>query len=258
MALIDPAASRMLHHSADLAGATAGFALEYLSKVPPGSGGPIATLIASTLKEMASRTLSKREQARVGAASAHAIDRISARLIAGHQLREGSGMTTGTRAPSSELFEAVVLKARDAYEERKVRHMGLLFANFAFTQNVSFETANLLIRLLDRLTYRQLCLLALVARLGSRDMEALRKPQHADADTEALKREEMDLHGTNLGTLGLLRGEGKWIDKLSTLGIVLHDLASLDQIPENDVSSIDQILSRLTVEFEAAQLDARA
>jgi hypothetical protein len=250
---LDPSAERLLHQGADIVGSSAGFALEYLAKIPPGAGGPVAALLASALKEFASRTLSEREQVRIGGAFAVAVERISARLVAGHIPRSDSfnQARLGTRPPSAELFDAILLKGRDAYEERKIRHLGLLFANVAFAQGVSFETANLLVRHLDRLTYRQLCILALVANHGALDMEALRRPMHSDSEIEALKREEMDLHGSDLGTLGLLTGVGPWSDKLSTLGSLLHNLAALSEIPSHDIEPVDRKLAEIKGAFLA-------
>lgn len=255
---LGPEAARLLQHGAGIVGASAGFALEYLGHVPTGVGGPIAALMTSGLTEIACRTLSAREQVRIGGASAYAIERISARLAAGHDLRPDNFFqsTGGDRPPSAELFEAVLLKARDAYEEKKVRHMGFLFANVLFAPDVSFATANLLVGQLGRLTYRQLCILALVARHDVFDVEALRRPQYTDHEVEALKREEMDLHGNDLGTLGLLSPEGAWVDKLSTLGSTLHDLSRLEEIPDCDLESIEMMMAELREAFAVSRQES--
>lgn len=244
---LDPIASRLLQYGADIVGSSAGFALEYFAKVPPGAGGPIAVFLAGALKEVGCRTLSSREQARIGGVSLHAIERISARILSGHHLRSDGLFeeSSGQRSPSAELFEGILLKARDTYEEKKLRYLGFLFANLVFSANVSYTTAHLLIHHYERLTYRQLCILAVVAKHGVYDMEALRRPNHSDLEIVALKREEMDLHGNDLGTLGLLHGEGSWGDTLSILGTTMHDLASLEEIPAADIESIERTIDKL-------------
>jgi hypothetical protein len=134
-----------------------------------------------------------------------AIDRIRARLLSDHILRS-DGFCEGVnndRSPSEELLESVLLKARDSFEEKKVRHLGLFYANLVFAAHVSPQTAHQLLKLYDRLTYRQLCLIALVGERGTVDVEALRRPDHLDPDIESLKREEMELHSTDIGTIGL-------------------------------------------------------
>lgn len=129
-----------------------------------------------------------------------------------------------------------------------MRHLGLMFANLAFSQDVSFEAANLLVKQFDQLTYRQLCILALVEHNGVLDVEALRRPEHEDPEIEALKREEMDLFSTDLGTFGLIADGDRprhWSDKLSTRGAVLHRLAALNEIPTRDLEPIENVLTVL-------------
>ena len=84
-------------------------------------------------------------------------------------------------------------------------------------------------------------------------MEPLRRPSHNDHEVEGLKREEMDLHGNDLGTLGHLAGEGPWVDKLSTLGATLSELACLDEISEFDLQPIEVELAQLRQVFTATK-----
>jgi hypothetical protein len=142
-------------------------------------------------------------------------------------------------------LEAVLLKARDSYQEKKVRHLGTFYANFVFADYVSTQTAHLLLKQLERLSYRQLCLIALVGAKDSLDMEPLRRPDHCDPELDALKREEMDLHSTDLGTTGLLSGAGPWVDRLSVLGKVIYDLAGLEEIPVTDTSALEETIESL-------------
>lgn len=245
--MTDQPIQRFFHHGADLAGATVGYAAEFFQKAPAGTGALIAVGVASVIKEVAARHLAPRELTRVSAAAAFATERIGARLIAGFNPRS-DGFFDGTRnirSPSEELLEAVLLKARDAFEEKKVRYIGLFYANVVFADYVSPQTAHLLLKQLERLSFRQLCLLAFVGSRGSLDVEVLRRPNHETPELEALKREEMDLHASDLGTMGLFSGVGPWVDELSTLGKVLHDLAGLDELPEVDKSLLDATLQSL-------------
>lgn len=63
---------------------------------------------------------------------------------------------------SEELLEGVLLASRDAFEERKVEHLGRLYAGIAFDSSVSRAHGNYLIALAQRLTYRQLALMAVI------------------------------------------------------------------------------------------------
>lgn len=247
--MTDQSIPRFLQYGAELAGASVGYAAEFFHKVPVGTGGPIAVGVASVVNEIAARLYSPRERVRISAATAIATERVSAQLIAGLQPRsDGFFDNTESRyCPGSELLEAVLLKARDSFEERKVRHLGIFYANLVFADYVSPQTAHLLLKQLERLSYRQLTLLAIVGSKGSLDVEALRSPNHAVPEMEALRREEMDLHSSDLGTMGLLLGVSSWIDELSTLGRAMYDLSGLEEIPESDKSALENVLQSLQI-----------
>lgn len=238
---------RFINHGAEIAGASVGYTAEFLQAVPPGAGGPIASSIAIVIKEMTARFLSPRERTRINATTDVATYRISSRLLSGHKLRTDSFFDNieSRGSPSQELLEAVLLRARDSYQEKKIRHLGLFYANLAFADYVSAQTSHLLLKQLDRLTYRQLCIFSLVGAKKSLDVEPLRRPDHSDPELDALKREEMDLHSTDLGTTGLIFGAGPWIDQLSVLGKATYDLAGLEEISDSDTSSLEALIESL-------------
>jgi hypothetical protein len=64
------------------------------------------------------------------------------------------------RSSAEELLEGVILAAQRESQERKVRFYGYLYSNLVFDPTVDRAHGNYLIRLLDRLSYRQVCLLA--------------------------------------------------------------------------------------------------
>ena len=198
--MVDSTALRIIEYGADIAGASAAVALELLGKSPPGLGAILAPVLASTLKEFGARSLSAREKTRVGAVAIYAADRISARLMFGDVPRQdGFFAPTGSdRAPSEALLEGVLLKARDEFEEKKLRHLGWFFANLVFVEDVSPATAYLLLKQFERLSYRQLAILSLIGE-REHDVEPLRRPDHTDPELDALKREEMDFSRMTLG-----------------------------------------------------------
>lgn len=245
--MVDQPTQRFLAYGAELAGASAGCTLEFLQIIPTGASAPVSSAITAVLQEVTARFLSLEEKTRMASAIDIATNRISARLISG-QIPRADGFfdkVGSRRTPSQELLEATLIKARDAYEERKVRYIGAFYANLIFTDYVSSSTAHLLLKQLEQLSYRQLCLIALIGTKGAIDVEPLRRPTHSDPELEALKREEMDLHATDLGTKGLISGQGAWVDQLSTLGKVIYDLAGLKEIPETDQAEITNIIESL-------------
>jgi len=54
-----------------------------------------------------------------------------------------------------------VLAAQREYQEKKVPFYGCFFANLAFRSDVSRAQGNMLLRIADQMSYRQLCLLAM-------------------------------------------------------------------------------------------------
>lgn len=73
------------------------------------------------------------------------------------------------RAPATELAEAVLLAARESYEEKKLRLLGTLYASIAFEADVTPLHAHYLVGLASDLSYNQLLLLAALSP-GYRDL----------------------------------------------------------------------------------------
>jgi hypothetical protein len=86
-------------------------------------------------------------------------------------------------------------------------------------------------------------MLALIRACGKVDFKDLRSQDHSVPELEALKREEMDLHSSDLGSLGLVRGAGPYDDELNALGNSLVQLAELDRIPESTISELKALLA---------------
>jgi hypothetical protein len=110
--------------------------------------------------------LSKREQARVGAAFHFAAVAMQERLDAGGNYRTDGFFTDNAshRSPAAEVAEGVLVAAQRQHEERKVEFYGYLLANIAFQEEVDRQLANWLIRTADSLTWAQLCLLSAIAQ----------------------------------------------------------------------------------------------
>jgi len=65
------------------------------------------------------------------------------------------------RSAAKEIVEGVLLAAQREHEEKKLLYYSNLLANIAFHPEIDRAHANLLIRLGERLSYRQLCVLSL-------------------------------------------------------------------------------------------------
>lgn len=166
---IDPSTARsteFVQAGSELAGAVVGGALGLIGG-PPGvlagaAGGVVTTRVLKRVgSEIQERVLGPRQRIRAGAAFAYAADEIHTRLAAGEMPRtDGFFADDASRSSADELLEGVLTAAADAFEERKVRHYGWLYASLVFDSTVDPLDANYLLRLARGLTYRQLCAVA--------------------------------------------------------------------------------------------------
>lgn len=256
-------AVELIEGGGELAGAASGAAIGLLGGPGGAIGGAVAGVaIARVLKrvgaDLRQRLLGPREEVRVGAAAAFAGATIKEFLDEGHTPRDdGFFEARGDERPAAEeVLEGVLLKARDAYEEKKVRLLGTLYAQVGFHPEISPAHANHLIELASRLTYRQLVVVAVVQDETNR--AGLRAADYR-GDTEAIGR--LGLEGGALLTeiydlyqQGLVHGEeAAWISvadvnpgkmRLQGSGAVLAKLMSLETIPAADREHVIQLLSQ--------------
>ncbi|MXV49511.1 hypothetical protein GS399_00885 [Pedobacter sp. HMF7647] len=85
-------------------------------------------LITKVLNDLSSRVLSNKERARVGAATIACINKISSNLDQGKIINENfyNSVHEDYKSSSEELYEGIMIKAKNEYEERKIRHIGAI------------------------------------------------------------------------------------------------------------------------------------
>ena len=234
-----------------------------------GPGGAIAgaaagVLITKTVRrvgiEVYDRLMVRRQQERVAAVLAVVLVDAERLSDSGRPIREDGFFDAEgeRRSGAEELLEGVLLQAANSYQERKLRHLGAIFPNLATRPDVSPADGHWLSRLADRLTWRQLELLAVFAnpqeeRLIMRDVEHDQTGHRLP--TPGL-REEVEELG-NLGLLGITNTHeetvraGHTMDTMSGLwsapmarwrlteqGRLLVEIARLDDVPENDQDAV--------------------
>ncbi|MGY1671109.1 hypothetical protein [Geodermatophilus sp. SYSU D00710] len=113
-----------------------------------------------------SAPVSSRARCRAGAALAFAAELSVTRAAQGRAVRTDGFLAPGPggRAPADEIGEAVVLAARAATEEWRVRHLGYLLAEAAVSPDLDAAVVARGLSLAGALTGRQLVLLAAVGR----------------------------------------------------------------------------------------------
>lgn len=195
--------TELVQSGAEIAGSVVGAAVGLI-------GGPAAALGGAAMGATVGRVLSRvgadiqrrllgpREQTRIGAALAFATNRISEQVQAGRLLRQDhffQAQNQNERPAAEELLEGILLKARDAYEEKKIPLMGNLYANIAFHPEVSPLYAGHLIKLAGELSYNQLVALAV-----GRDMANKSRLRDRDYRSDTNAVEALGLNGQGLIT----------------------------------------------------------
>jgi hypothetical protein len=162
-------ATALIEGGAELAGASIGAAVGLIGGPPVVVGGAALGAVASRVlrqlgSEIHQRLLGPRQRVRVGAAFAVAAETIAMRLEAGEAPRADGFFEASSdgRPAAEEVLEGVLQAAGDAYEERKVPFLGKLYAAVAFDGSVGRPQANFFIAVAQRLTFRQLALMAVI------------------------------------------------------------------------------------------------
>jgi hypothetical protein len=232
------------------------------------SGEVVARVLLRIGSELEERVFAPREQRRIGLAYAAAAQSAEARLAAGERVRSDGFFDAeeGASSPAEEMLEGVLRSAADAWEERKAPYVGRLFSGMAFQSDVTVGEGSYLVRLVDRLTYRQLLLLAAFhdSQAGGayeREMRGLsggKTPtQHAlvmlsliaemdelmAANLIGLPREDGSVgppDATIIGSAdaGSLRSSDVTKIRVTPMGGRLYSMLGLDEVPAEDVASV--------------------
>ena len=244
----------LISMGSDITGAATGGGIGFLIGGPAGAavGGPLGILIRRGLSDIANRVLSTREKIRVGATAWYAITKIEERRNSGDMLRDdGFFEAKGKERPGAEeIFEGVLLKAKNEHEEKKTKILGNIFANTAFNSAISVGQANHALRIAESLTYRQMCLLSLITvtegiEFSDDDYGARKKIPY---ETMSLLQEMYELYnGFGLITpkdskVMLIRGWWGMSPKkfdLTPIGERYYQLMGIEEgIPDEDIKDI--------------------
>lgn len=245
----------------EIAGSAVGGALGFFAGGPVGAafgaagGTMIGKMMTKVGSEIYDRYLAPREQSRVGAVCAIAIDNIKARLEKGDSVRDDDFFENefDGRSKADEFLEGVLLKSKDSYQEKKVPYLGRFFSNTAFDSNMSPERANYFLNIFERLTYRQLCLLRVIYNPGQNSLKnAKNKDRRVTPEEWSALQEVNELVGTNLvrqvdaqGNKDFFQGLGAICPArltLTRLGIDLVEYFDLTEIPLIDQEEASLLL----------------
>jgi hypothetical protein len=151
-----------------IVGATVGTVMSMNSATPEAlvASSAIGGLLPQVLNDFSSRVLSKREKIKVGAVTQFAINRINENLNNGKIINLDfiKKIDENNWTSANELYEGVLIKARNEAQEKKIKHIGAIFGNSVFVKDISSEDVNHLLSVVDSLTFRKLCIISLYGK----------------------------------------------------------------------------------------------
>ncbi|MFT5749929.1 MAG: hypothetical protein ACI93S_001202 [Ancylomarina sp.] len=214
--------------------------------------GPICTsLFKKVGTEISERFLGKREEIRVGATLSLAYNNIQKKIDEGQVLRNDDfyNSNSGERSGAETILEGTLLKARNEYEEKKIKYYANFLANVNIDSSISFEKGNTILRIIEQLSYRQFVMLAYFKGIDELDIDGWM--------VGFSEKEELGIHQDfyseliDLYNQQLLQQAGKGISmsirslKISPLGKTLYNLLELDIMDEDDKSLIEKTISEV-------------
>lgn len=182
------------------AAAVAGLAGDPVLAVVGGAAGAATPQLLRQVQEWGGRMLGRRERDRVGAVLVLIADELRRRRAEGATLRE-DWFGDDADPSGDELAEGVLLFAGREFRERKLPHLAALYSRLATHHGMSSERAHYLLTVVERLTWRQMVVMAAMQR-GTHRAEAERLKPIRDASPGAVS-DGMHAEMHDLAALGL-------------------------------------------------------
>lgn len=218
------------------------------------TGNPLANAVAqpcfkSVIDEFIIKPLTNKEQTRIGVVYTGAIEIINKKLKEGQSLRN-DGFFDDNEKNAGVILEGTLLKARDEFEKRKLKFYQNLLANMCFDITLSYEKLNSMLKIIERLTYRQLQIIAYaykVKLINTNGWDVKFKRTPAAAHYFDFYSELMELYNYALlqqkGTGISMGGNNEF--QISPMGKQFAELLKLEDIPQSETQEIDNFINTL-------------
>lgn len=232
-------AEKLISLGEDITGNVASTVVGFLIGGPPGAfiGAAVGPIIKTVLKisnDFMLRTFSPREKIKIGAGYTYAVDTIRKYIENGKSPRTDGFFDARPSGTSSadEILEGALIKCKNEHEEKKMKFIGNIFANAAFT-NISVDTINRVLKIAERMTYRQICLISLVGQRDNLNFDTSTFSYRASKSGETLLvfYEVDDLYG-------MIIDEGGDRKELSQVGQACFGLMGLQDVPKEDLNEL--------------------
>jgi len=169
---------KLINAGCDITGSIAGAFVGAAVAGPAGLliGASLPTIISESFKtissDVLSRQISKREEQKIGAGYIFAIQRIEKNLEEGKTIRNDGFMDDDkVLSDANTILEGVTIKIQKEWELKKLQFYGNFLGNISFRKDIDFNYASVLLRLIESMSYRELCLIAVFQRKGTPEID---------------------------------------------------------------------------------------
>lgn len=248
----------IIEKGSEIVGSVSSAAIGLVLAGPPGAliGAAMGPMISSVFEriglEISNTFLGNREQVRIGATYGNALVEIKRRIDAGDKPRSDNFYESkkNERSNAETILEGVLIKAKNEYEEKKIKLYSLFLANLTFDESTDFNKANTLLRLVEQLSYRQIVILSFFFKYKELNIDRWDITFLRDAELPIYHdfyAELMDLYNKMLiqqtGKGGISMGI---IDiTISPIGVKISQLMNLDSIPIDDIQKIEEEIAAI-------------
>ena len=162
--------------------------------------GMAAEVIPRIAREVVNRVISpltsRSESKRLYQWAKQTAEGIARRSKNGEEFRKDGFFeeTPTNRSNFEEVVESTLKKVIDTTEEPKVKFMANLTENIHFDQDLDMDTYRQLLKDLDELTYRQLCIIRLVVLCENREVDMIPIDEDEKSIEQMSQDEQMKFH----------------------------------------------------------------
>ena len=235
------------------------------------SAAVIPIIVREVIRRVITPLTSNSESKRLYQWAKQAAEGIVQRLKDGEEFRKDGFFeeTPTNRSNFDEVVESTLKKVMDTTEEPKIKFMANLTENVHFDEDLDIDTYRQILKALDELTYRQLCIIKMCKSADNIDVENLGNPEAITklgsilgdffemrdkgfVDTNSpLMRKFDKLYVGSYGSHVVAGGHSPELPGFANqngffnfLSDTLFKFADLDKIPDKDVNTILQILKK--------------
>lgn len=221
------------------------------------AGAIVAPIIQNQISEVSNWILGVLQRKKIITSANITCETIVEKLEHGYRLRNDDFFKVNhnpildeKESSASKLLEGSLLKTKEEYDSKKIPFISFFTANIFFAPNISANKAFVMLEVLSKLTYRQLCALRIFSKrnvmpigrweIGIKNTPALQNYYDIAYEFLSLKDSlliEQDIPGQGIGISDY---------RVSAFGRELVITANLNSIPQEDLSQLEYQVNHIT------------